>query len=156
MISTVTMAGLRAISQSIAEECDQQSADFGTEVGPAVDEVAITRAKCLAIIVLLDASAERFKAIGLMISSTIATPDAPGHMPERTKRALDDYATAGLRTGDCLYSVLSNDLRGAFARADPEVAAAMPAIITYVCSCLPSRCWGSPAAVEAWLRKAWA
>jgi hypothetical protein len=134
----VDIAALRAVAQSIAEDCDR----LVDEVGPAAHRAVLDGMTCRIIIGVID------------MRNTWPPSVGAEALPPRIKRALDDYALLGLRTGDCLYAVLCNDLRGAFARADPEVTAAMPAIVAYVNSVLPCVCWGSIEAVESWIRKA--
>ena len=134
---SLTIAGLRAIAQSIADEAQHQI--DGAGVGPLADAAYLELATCHAVIAVIDLYGA-------------ASQRAPG-IPPRLKRSLDDYAAFGLRTGDCLYAVLTNNMRAAFMRADAETAAAMPAIMTYVCCSLPAECWGDVAAVEAWIRK---
>lgn len=162
-IPSLTIAGLRAIAQSIADECEHQI----DELGPAGLEAVGTRVRCLTVVAVLDSAPERLTAIakvafrlsaldGLAMDSLA---QAQAHVagavavPERIKGAIDRYVSAGLRPGDCVYAVLSNDLRVAFARADAEVVAAMPAILRYLNACVPCACWGSPEAVAAWIAK---
>lgn len=133
----MTISGLRAIAQGIAEDCDAQV----DELGPAAYEAVLTRATARAVIAVID------------IHDTWPANVTAAALPPRIKRALDDYAANGLRTGDCLYAVLTNDLRLAFARADAEVSRAMPAILTYITSNLPASSWGTVELVEAWIRR---
>ena len=72
-------------------------------------------------------------------------------IPERTKQAIDQYVSAHTPRGGFLTAVLSNDLKGAFGRADEENRAALFDIVGYCYNEIPSECWGSPAKVEAWL-----
>lgn len=137
MKALVDIAALRAVAVSIAEECDHQI----IEVGPAAYRAVLDGMTARLIIAVID------------MRNTWPPDVGPEAVPPRLKRSLDDYAMHGLRTGDCLYAVLCNDLRMAFARADHEVAAAMPAILAYVNATLPCSSWGSAAAVEGWLRK---
>lgn len=67
-------------------------------------------------------------------------------------RSLDRYARERIPTGGFLRAVLSNDLRGAFGRADADNRAALADIVSYVYNFLPAACWGSPQAVAAWLQ----
>jgi hypothetical protein len=133
----VDIATLRAVAQSIVDECNHQV----DELGPAAHRAVLDRATCRAIIAVID------------LADTWPPSPSIDAIPERIRRALDSYQHAGLRPGDCLYAVLTNDLRRAFAFADVEVAASMPAIMLYVNSRLPCECWGSQPIVEAWLRR---
>lgn len=77
----------------------------------------------------------------------------PGRLDPRIKQSLDDYGKHGIPTGDFLRAVLSNDLFGAFHRADPVSTATIAAIFWYVTNRLPPGCYGSEAAVDAWLEE---
>lgn len=132
------LASIRIVVESIAEECELQAA----EVGPLAQLAMIDATTCRAIMAMIDLGA----------AARTATREVP-ELPERLKRSLDDYRQHGLRTGDCLYAVLCNDMRGAFSRADAETTAAMPAILAYIDACLPCVSWGTKEAVDAWLRR---
>ena len=133
----VDIAALRAVAESIVDECNHQV----DELGPAAHRAVLDRATCRAIIAVID------------LANTWPPTPGPEAIPPRIRQSLDDYNRLGLRPGDCLYGVLANDLRRAFTFADPEVAAAMSAIVLYVNSCLPNACWGSVERVEAWIRR---
>lgn len=72
-------------------------------------------------------------------------------IPNRFKVALDRYVVLCQRPGGFLTAVLSNDLTGSITRADEEALVALPHIVAYCYNRLPSNCWGSSKAVEAWL-----
>jgi len=72
-------------------------------------------------------------------------------LPAHIRESLVAYRDQRRPTGSCLRAALSNDLIGTFNRADPETAAAMPAICRWLFNELPGNAWGSPAAVDAWL-----
>jgi hypothetical protein len=72
-------------------------------------------------------------------------------IPDYIKDSLDLYRDHRCPPGDCLRAVLSNDLLGAFSRADPDTAAAMRSIVMYISNDFPARAWGSPEKVEAWI-----
>ena len=72
-------------------------------------------------------------------------------IPSHTEEALRLYVDKGLPTGGFLYAVLTNDLFGAYSRADSENLAAMEAIVRYVYNKLPIGAWGSPENVKNWL-----
>lgn len=133
----VDIAALRAWAQSILDDCNH----IVDEVGPSAHRAVLDRMTCHAIIAVID------------LANSWPPSTGPEAVPPRIRQALDDYASKGLPTGACLHAVLSNDLRQAFARADVEVAAAMPAILAYISSCLPCASWGSREAVDAWLRR---
>ena len=52
-----------------------------------------------------------------------------------------------------LCAVLTNDLQGAFAKADDKNRQRMLEIVRYVYNELPSECWGSKEKVKTWLVK---
>lgn len=72
-------------------------------------------------------------------------------IPQSTLDGINAYVREGIPTGGFLYAVLTNDLSGAFGRADQENTAAMREIVAYVYNKIPSACWGSPEKVSAWL-----
>ena len=55
--------------------------------------------------------------------------------------------------GSFLEAVLENNLAQSFGRADDKNIEMIPTIIRYIWYNLPSRCWGSPAKVKAWLER---
>lgn len=54
--------------------------------------------------------------------------------------------------GSFLEAVLTNDLKGAVSRADPECGAALYQIVQWFYWEAPGNCWGSEERVKAWLR----
>ncbi len=74
-------------------------------------------------------------------------------IPEHTKDALDRYVNDRLPPGGFLTAVLSNDLKGAVARADHINIQHIPDIVIHCFNEIPSGCWGSPEAVERWLSR---
>jgi len=72
-------------------------------------------------------------------------------IPRQPKRGIDDYVDRGVPTGDFLYAVLSNDLFGAFGKADQYNQAALCDVCRYVHDYTPAACHGSPERVAAWL-----
>jgi hypothetical protein len=70
-----------------------------------------------------------------------------------TKAGIDRYAATGCPTGGFLRAVLSNNLKEAFMAADAENSADMHEIVGYCYNEIPSSCWGSPEAVDAWIEK---
>ncbi|MGE5505934.1 MAG: hypothetical protein ACM31L_16050 [Actinomycetota bacterium] len=61
------------------------------------------------------------------------------------------YVDAGRRPGPFLTSLLSNDLRGAVAVADPDNRGRIADWIEFCDGHLPMASWGSAAIVENWL-----
>ena len=80
------------------------------------------------------------------------TAGSVSKVPISILQGLRQYALDHIPTGSFLYAVLANDLCRAVAHADPDNRIAFCAIADYVVHCLPAACWGSPAAVERWLR----
>lgn len=74
-------------------------------------------------------------------------------IPASTRESLDQYNKHHLPVGGFLSAVLSNDLYGAFARADDGNLAALGEIVCYCYWEIPSQCWGSPEKVRDWLRE---
>ena len=74
-------------------------------------------------------------------------------IPSSTLESLDQYVLNGVDTGSFVQSVLSNDLFGAFARADKFNLAAMREIIAFVYNELPSTCYGSPEHYSEWIKR---
>lgn len=75
------------------------------------------------------------------------------YVPDHTLAGLDRYVNHGIPPGDFLYCVLTNDLVGAFARADDENYRNLGAIVRYVYNELPSGCWRTPEKIERWIEE---
>lgn len=71
----------------------------------------------------------------------------PPHMHEAVRRYVERHEPVG----DFLTAVLSNDLRGAYSRADSDNIVHLPDYVTFLYNYVPAPCWGSPEAVKAWL-----
>jgi len=78
-------------------------------------------------------------------------PDVYVLIPPRTLQAIERYVKERIAGGDFLRSVLTNDLLGATRHADSENLAALVAIVRFLYNEVPSECWGSREAYEAWL-----
>ncbi len=63
---------------------------------------------------------------------------------------MDRWVKFGIRPGEFLSAVLSNNLREAFGRADDINQARMFDIVQYCYNEIPSPCWGSPEAMRTW------
>ena len=72
-------------------------------------------------------------------------------IPMDTKDQIDRYVEQRRPVGGFLGAVLSNDLVGAMGKADDHNRAALFDIVGYCYNGIPSDCWGSPKAVNAWL-----
>lgn len=73
----------------------------------------------------------------------------PFHMIGGVRR----YIENGIPPGSFLTAVLSNDLRGAFERADDENRGCIEGYVRFLYSYGPSECWGSPAKFNAWCQR---
>jgi hypothetical protein len=68
-----------------------------------------------------------------------------------TKLAFDQYRDNGIPPSDFIYSVLTNDLKETFARADADNLRDIREIVEYVQETMPHGAWGDPDKVAAWL-----
>jgi hypothetical protein len=73
------------------------------------------------------------------------------YIPERMMSGLARYVNDHVLPGGFLQAVLRNDLTDAVCRADDENLANIPAFVGYLYNEAPGMCWGSPAAVAAWI-----
>ena len=74
-------------------------------------------------------------------------------VPDHTVEGFIAYVFDGIPPGDFLWAVLTNDLIGAFGRADGSNINAMKEIVDFVYNFLPVACYGTPAKVHDWLIK---
>jgi len=72
-------------------------------------------------------------------------------IPADTKYQLDNYVKCGVPVGDFLYAVLTNDLFGAFNRADEHNRYSLFDICSYIYCYVPLSCYGTSEKVKAWL-----
>lgn len=72
-------------------------------------------------------------------------------MPRRTFESIQRYVQYGVPTGDFLKAVLSNDLFGAFDRADEENWECLGDICRYIYNHIPSNAWRSIEKINNWL-----
>lgn len=87
------------------------------------------------------------------IHSTSASSARYSAIPEMTLNSLMLYVNEGVPTGSFLRSVLSNDLFGAFERADKENRDAIGLLVTYIYNEIPSECWGTREHYHSWLER---
>jgi hypothetical protein len=80
------------------------------------------------------------------------TPNYYG-LPESLQEGMRLYIEDRVETGGFLRAVLSNDLRTACERADAENQRALFDIVAWIYNNAPSNCWGSTAAVAAWIAR---
>jgi hypothetical protein len=81
------------------------------------------------------------------MSYTLREFSIPDHMMGAIRRYIDER----IHPGDFLTAVISNDLREAVGCADDTNIRALPAYVAYFYNEAPSRCWGSPEKMRAWL-----
>lgn len=75
-------------------------------------------------------------------------------IPEHLQPGLERFVLQGIRPGSFLCAVLSNDLAGAVMRASDHTAlAALQALGAWLYNEAPASCWGSTAAVDAWIER---
>lgn len=75
-------------------------------------------------------------------------------VPVHLHRGLVNYVENGIRTGNFLYAVLTNDLKDACARADDSSKHAIYEVVQWLYNHAPSACWGNVENVSNWLKKA--
>ena len=71
------------------------------------------------------------------------------HMMGALRRYLDD----GIKPGDFLTAVLSNDLKEACGRADDHNRHILFEYVSYLYNYCPKTCWGSREVVQAYIEK---
>lgn len=75
------------------------------------------------------------------------------YIPLRMNGGIKRYAFNGVRPGDFLQAVISNDLREACVRADEENMDNLPAYVSLFYNHFPIGSWGSPEAMERWINR---
>jgi hypothetical protein len=73
-------------------------------------------------------------------------------MKQSTREAIRAHADRRVLVGWFVTKVLENDLAGAVRLAGANLRD-LPEIVRYCCQEIPSRCWGSPQKVRAWLKE---
>lgn len=73
-------------------------------------------------------------------------------IPEHMIEGLEGYLEYGWEPGGFLYSILTNDLRGAVKRADIKNRFILLTWVDFCLGELPGKSWGSPEAVAYWMR----
>jgi len=74
-------------------------------------------------------------------------------IPHITLETLRNYIEYGVPTGGFIQAVLTNNLFGAYGRADEGNRAALGDIVMFVNNEAPGNCWGSSDHVKEWLEK---
>jgi hypothetical protein len=74
-------------------------------------------------------------------------------IPDYMIGGLRRYIENGVVPGDFLTAVLTNDLRGACARADDTNRDCLFQYVQFLYSYAPAPCWGSPEKFSAWIKR---
>jgi hypothetical protein len=74
------------------------------------------------------------------------------HLPEHMHGGISRYIARGIPPGSFLAAVLSNDLMGAFGKADDENREALYEWVRFIYNFVPAGCHGSPEKVSAWIQ----
>jgi len=74
-------------------------------------------------------------------------------LPEHIRGGVKRYVEEGIEPGGFLRAVISNDLSGAFGKADSINSANLENIIKWFYNYAPSQCWGSPEKMVKWMKK---
>lgn len=72
-------------------------------------------------------------------------------VPDNLHAGLVAYITERRPVGGFLTALLSNDLAQTVVRSDPITGLYLRETVLFLFNHAPSPCWGSPAAVDAWL-----
>ena len=72
-------------------------------------------------------------------------------IPQSTIYGLQNYAKDHIPTGSFLRACLSNDLMGAFGKADLFNKEVLEAITIYIYNEMPANCHGSPKHYKEWI-----
>lgn len=72
-------------------------------------------------------------------------------IPEHMHGAIARYVEHGIRQGQFLTAILSNDFMEAMGRADTENMAAIQGWAHFLYNYVPGNCYGSPQAVKEWM-----
>lgn len=73
-------------------------------------------------------------------------------LPEHMRKSMEGYIEYGHEIGGFMFSILTNDLRGAVKRADIHNRFVLLAWIDFCLGELPSNSWGSVERVTAWMK----
>jgi len=75
-------------------------------------------------------------------------------LPENFQAPVRAYVDRGEDPGDTILALLTNNLLDACCRLQPELLPRIKEIVLWLHWEVPSRCWGSSARVETWMRHA--
>lgn len=74
-------------------------------------------------------------------------------LPSHMREPMQSYIEKGWLPGGFLTSVLANDLRGAFGRADHWNRPRIGDFVEYLMMYAPASCWGSEDVVSRWVAR---
>ncbi len=77
-------------------------------------------------------------------------PPDPELIPEHLREGIDTFVEHGQIPGSFLEAVLQNDLKESIGRADEGSMATLIHTVAYCYQKIPTQCWGSKKAVQAW------
>jgi len=74
-------------------------------------------------------------------------------IPEHMRDGLRLYIDRGLPPGSFLMAVLTNDLAGAFGKADLINQSKIKDYVSFLYNHAPRQCWGSVEKVDEWIKR---
>jgi hypothetical protein len=74
-------------------------------------------------------------------------------IPDYMREGIARYIDHGIKPGDFLTAVISNDLKGAFRQADDTNVKIIGEYVRFFYAWAPPQCWGSPEKMQAWMER---
>lgn len=90
----------------------------------------------------------------LEIFVLITEVEFPGEyaaIPDHMQGAIRRYVMHGIKPGDFLTGIITNDLRRAVGHADGKNLPLLPLYVQWFYNEPPSGCWGSPEIMQRWM-----
>lgn len=72
-------------------------------------------------------------------------------VPDHLIEGLQRYIVDGIRPGSFLQAVITNNLREAVFKADPDSLAGLPRVVAFMLWDAPDACWGSQSIMADWI-----
>ena len=91
------------------------------------------------------------KSISDSWAETIAASLRLSSVPEQLHDGIVNYLAHGIPPGSFLHAVLTNDLREACNRADPDCARELHGLVSWLYNYAPIVSWGDEATVVEWM-----